>query len=157
MIKATIPSEHSGTIFIFGLTKVNLNRLQFNQEPIFFDFGYIDRPDLYGLIFHVPGIENLSEVDPNILHQSAAPFLSKTVTRSNLKVFAITEGVMTRMRKTDFWGFRYTAPITGPQDSQLIFAASDNAAIEQYFQEKRFIGPKTKRVVDLRGFGTRIK
>lgn len=157
MIKITIPNRHGGTVFIFGLTEVNLNRLQFNNEPILFDFGYIDRPDLYGLIFHVPGVESLSEVDPEILHQSVAPFLSKTVTRSNLKVFAVTEGVVARMRQTPFWGFKYTAPITAPQDSQLIFAASDNAAIEQYFQEKGFIGPKTRRVVEPRGFGTRIK
>jgi hypothetical protein len=157
MIKITIPSRHGGTAFIFGLTEVNLNRLQFNQEPIFFDFGYIDRPDLYGLIFHVPGVEKLSEVDPDILYQIVAPFLSKTVTKSNLKVFAITEGIMARMRQTPFWGFKYAAQITAPQDSQLIFAASDNAAIERYFQEQGFIGPKTKRTVDLRGFGTRIR
>ena len=41
-----------GNLYGFGLTETNLNRLEFNNEPIFFDFGYAGHPELFGLILY---------------------------------------------------------------------------------------------------------
>ncbi|MDX2215462.1 MAG: hypothetical protein SFY66_19520 [Oculatellaceae cyanobacterium bins.114] len=52
MIKFTAQKEDGGTLYGFGLSEANLNRLQFNDEPIFFDFGYANHPNLFGLIMY---------------------------------------------------------------------------------------------------------
>jgi len=66
MLKFTAELQNSGTLYGFGLAEANLNRLEFNNEPIFFDFGYAKHPELFGLILYFDEFYEPVEIAENV-------------------------------------------------------------------------------------------
>jgi hypothetical protein len=62
-----------GNLYGFGLTEANLNRLEFNREPIFFDFGYANHPEIFGLILHTPEYKTPEDIAANIEELTSSP------------------------------------------------------------------------------------
>jgi hypothetical protein len=144
-----------GSMYGFGLTETNLNRMEFNQEPIFFDFGYTDHPELFGLILYMGECKEPEDIaaNPEALEQRLVPFLNVEhgVTLDTLLILPIAESVMQEFRSTPFWGFSAQIEITHPADQQLVFAGRDEKDIEQYLQKTGLVSPRTKRTS--KGFG----
>jgi hypothetical protein len=144
-----------GTMYGFGLTETNLNRLEFNHEPIFFDFGYTDHPELFGLILYMGDFKKPEDIaaNPKILEQRIVPFLDAKhgVTPDKLVVLPIAQSVMQKFRTTPFWGFSAQTEITNPADQQLVFAGRDEEDIKRYLQTTGLISPETKHTS--KGFG----
>lgn len=149
MIKFTAQSGEGATIYGFGLTEANLNRLEFNKEPIFFDFGYAGHPELFGLISYLDQFEEPEYIaaDINAAKESCIPFFDSEhgVTPKTLHFFPIAQSVMQKFRSTPFWGCDTQIQITHPCDAQLIFAGRTEKEIEEYLQSAGFISPQTKR------------
>ena len=151
MIKFVAELIGEGHLYGFGLTEANLNRMQFNEEPIFFDFGYCGHPELFGLILYMDGFKEPEDIAANIevLEQRLIPFLNVEhgVTIDTLLVLPIAESIMQKFRTTPFWGFTTQTKITNPADQQLVFAGRDKKDIEQYLQKTGLVVPvpKTKR------------
>jgi hypothetical protein len=152
MIKFTGRIDKGGTLYGFGLSEANLNRLVFNREPIFFSFDYAGLPHLFGLIlyFDCPTPE---ELNLEVVQQACLPFLSPEhgVTVNTLRVMALTKSIVDQFRATPFWQHSTKILIAHPEDVQMIFAGPDEQAIEEYMRDAGFIGPKTKRIS--KGFG----
>lgn len=129
--------EGEGHFYGFGFTETNLNRLEYNNEPIFFDFSYAGRPDLFGLIMYLPEYETPEDMAADIENVAlrAVPFLKAEygVTIETLRFFVIPRTVFSRLRKLDFWGYNLNLNITNPNDIQILFAGTDELAIERYF------------------------
>lgn len=142
-----------GTLYGFGFSEVNLNRLEFNREPILFDFGYAGVPDVFGLILYVD-FKDPEEAVANMeaVKAAALPYLKPDagITVNTLRMFPIVRSVMQQFRAVPFWGFDVAIPISNPADKQLFFAARDEQAIREYLVTN--VIPKTPKP-QFRGFG----
>ncbi|MBN3949421.1 MAG: hypothetical protein HWQ38_24325 [Nostoc sp. NMS7] len=154
MIKFLAELQNGGTLYGFGLAEANLNRLEFNNEPIFFDFEYAKHPELFGLILYFNEFEEPAEIAENIeaVQERSIPFIDEEhgVNGDTLRVFPIAKRIMREMR-TPLWSFQTKATITNPNDMQMFFSGRTEHELEQYFLEKGLISPKTKRTY--KGFG----
>ncbi len=155
MIKFTASLKPQGTLYGFGLSEANLNRLEFNSEPIFFDFGYCDRPDLFGLILYLEVFKTPEDIANNLetVQLHCLPFINpdRGVTTETLRVFPIARNIMAKFRRSPYWGFETSVEITNPHDKQMFFAGTTEQNIEQYLQNGGFLSVKTKRT--FKGFG----
>lgn len=144
-----------GQMYGFGLTEANLNRLEFNNEPIFFDFGYAGHPKLFGLFSYLGKYQEPIDIAENIdaARENWIPFfdLERGITPETLRVFPIAWSIMEKFRSTPFWGFETQITIANPNDMQLIFSGRTGQEIEQYLQKGGLMGPQTK--YSSRGFG----
>jgi hypothetical protein len=152
MIKFTGSIDDGGTLYGFGLTEANLNRLVFNQEPIFFDFGYAGLPHLFGLIlyFDCPAPEDLSL---ETVQAAVIPFLdsARGVTVNTLRLMALTKSIVDQFRAVPFWQHSTKIAIAHENDVEMIFSGPDEGAIEKYFVDTGLVTQKTKRTT--KGFG----
>lgn len=149
MIKFTGDLQNGGTLYGFGLSEANLNRLEFNDEPIFFDFGYNGNPELFGLIFYLGEFKEPADIaaNPDAVSQRCIPFLNERhgVTVETLRVFPVAKSIMQTFRSTPLWSFQAHIEITNPNDLQLFFSGRTEQELEQYFQNAGLIGSRTKR------------
>lgn len=147
MIKL-LGKKEKGNVFLFGLSEGNLNRLEFNQEPIFFDFGYAKAPHLYGLIIHNKEYQTPKDIgkDPSFLIESVQRYYdkSKGVTPDTLHIFPIVKIVLEKLRSTPFWAEQANCPILTPFDSQMFFSGRTEEEIKEYFLEHKLINNSTK-------------
>jgi hypothetical protein len=154
MIKFIAPIA-KGNLYGFGLTENELNRMEFNNETIFFDFGYADQPKLFGLILYLESFQKPEDILNNFdaLTVQCLPFFNseRGVTSETLRVFPMAKNIMQEFRNTPFWGYSTQIEITNPNDQQLIFAGKDEQAIEEYLQRAGLLTTKTKRTY--KGFG----
>ncbi len=101
--------QNGGNLYGFGLSETNLNRLQFNDEPIFFDFGYAGHPKLFGLILYFDEFEKPEQIAANIdaVKERCIPFINQKhgVTGETLRVFPIAKSIMEKLRNTPLWSF----------------------------------------------------
>jgi hypothetical protein len=146
-----------GRVFTFGFTDVDLNRIEFNKEPILIDFGFAGCPDLFGFIHYFPEFAEAEEIDLAIVAQSTKAILSTNpnVTIDRLYVFPFARNAMEKFRNTPFFGFPTQVPITHPKDQQFFFAGSTEQAIESHLAQHGLIAPNTPRTKQGRGFGSR--
>lgn len=152
-------AQGSGNLYGFGLTESNLNRLEFNHEPIFFSFDYAGHPNLFGLIVYTGEFETPLDIAGSLETTAEAvvkycvPFFDEErgVTPETLRFFLIARSVMEQLRSTPFWGFDTEIEITNPADQQLFFAGRDSQDIESYLQKAGLISSRTKRTH--KGFG----
>lgn len=155
MIKFLAHKDGGGMAYGFGFSEANLNRMEFNNEPIFFDFGYADRPDLFGLFVYCHQFETPESMqfDLNTVKAYALPFFNEQrgVTPESLRMFPIARSIMQKFRSTPYWGFDTHIEIAHPSDVQLIFSGPDEPSIQRYFSKAGFITPRTKRTQ--KGFG----
>jgi hypothetical protein len=158
MIKFVAALQGSGNLYGFGLSETNLNRLEFNDEPIFFDFGYTGHPELFGLILYFGEFEEPVEIAANAdaVNDRCIPFIDEKrgVTGETLRVFPIAKRIMRELRGTPLWSFQAKTQITNPNDMQMFFSGRTEHELEQYFLEKGLISPQTKRTY--KGFGKRL-
>jgi hypothetical protein len=142
-----------GNLYGFGLTKDNLNRMEFNNEPLFFDFGYAGQPDLFGLILYLPEFEKPEDVNVKAVAQYCIPFfnLDRGVLPETLRVFPMVQSVIQQFRSVPYWALETKVEITNQHDIQMFFAGRDEQDIEEYFQRAGFLTAKTKRTT--KGFG----
>jgi hypothetical protein len=156
MIKFCLQMESNATLYGFGLTEANLNRIEFNKEPIFFNFDYAGHPNLWGLILFLEryGKAEAIKADLGNVALSCERFLDERrgVTLDTLRVFPFGRDVMDEFRRTNYWAFATTVNVTDAKDQQLFFAGPDENAIEEYMQRAGLLGKKTKRTT--KGFGT---
>lgn len=157
MIKFTGGLQNGGTLYGFGLSESNLNRLEFNDEPIFFDFEYAEHPELFGLIFYMGEFKEPADIAANLdaVSQRCIPFLDAKhgVTVETLRVFPISKSIMQTFRETPLWSFQAHIEIINPNDLQLFFSGRTEQELEQYFQNAGLVGSQTKRTY--KGFGKR--
>ena len=140
MIKFMGELTTGGNLYGFGLTEVNLNRLEFNAEPLLFDFGFAGHPELFCLIIYVGDRFNTPEdaaANINVVKEYCLPYLNESqgITPESLRMFPITRTVMEKFRSTPFWGFDCHIQITHPNDMQLIFAGPDERSIGKYLRK----------------------
>ena len=152
-----VSSMPEGDLYGFALTEGNLNRLEFNQEVIFFDFGYAGHPTLFGMIAYLPhyptALDMLADIDSITgMALDVASDISEVVTPATLRFFPFAHEVMQRFRSTPFWAFDTSISIAKPGDRQMFFSGRTEQDIEEYFARHGFIGPETKRMAQ--GFGT---
>lgn len=152
MIKFTARMDNGGTLYGFGLTETNLNRLVFNKEPIFFSFDYAGYSNLFGLILYFD-CSTPEELEIETVQNACLPFLSQKhgVTVENLRVMALTKSIVDQFRETPFWQYTTNILIFHPEDVQMIFAGRDEKMIEEYMKKAGLISSKTKRIN--KGFG----
>jgi hypothetical protein len=157
VIKFTALLQNGGNLYGFGLSEANLNRLEFNDEPIFFDFGYAGHPELFGLILYFGEFEEPAEIAANAdaVNDHCIPFIDEKrgVTAETLRVFPIAKRIMRELRGTPLWSFQAKIHITNPSDMQMFLSGRTEHELEQYFLEKGLISPQTKRTY--KGFGKR--
>jgi hypothetical protein len=155
LIKIVLDLDADGVTYLFGLTETNLNRMEFNKEPIFFDFGYANHPELFALVHYFPEYDRPESINLEAIAPFSLPFFDsdRGVTPKTLRFFPIARSIMQKFRATPFWGFETKVAIAHPGDSQLFFAGRDEKAIEKYFQDAGLIAPETKR--STKGFGKR--
>lgn len=147
MIKAVAELGSDGWLYLFGLTEGNLNRMEFNREPIFFDFGYAGNPELFGLIHYFPEFDRPEDVKVEQLERfcQALIDLERGVTFETLRFFPLARSVMEKFRSTPFWGLNAHIEIAKSGDRQIFFAGKDEQAIEEYFVKAGLVTPRTKR------------
>ncbi|MFN6572399.1 MAG: hypothetical protein RMY31_035400 [Dendronalium sp. ChiSLP03b] len=123
--------------------------MQFNDEPIFFDFGYAGYPKLFGLILYFGEFETPEQIAANIdaVKQRCIPFINQKygVTGQTLRVFPLAKNVMDKLRNTPLWAFDTQIEIANPNDKQLIFAGRTEQELEEFFVQSGFAKPQTKR------------
>lgn len=155
MIRFTADLQNSGTLYGFGLTETNLNRMQFNQEPIFFSFEYAGSPGLFGLILYMGQFNKPEDIkqNPLVVEEACTPFLlpERGVTFNSLRVFPIAQSVMEEFREKPFWSHQTRIEIGSKNDVQLFFAGPDEKSMSQFFQNAGLLSSKTKRMN--KGFG----
>ena len=153
MIKLTADLDE-GKFYFFGLTEANLNRMEFNNEPIFFDFGYVGHPELFGLIFFMGEFASPIEIaqNPEAVERYVTPFLDECrgITFESIRVFPISQNIMRQLR-VRYWGSETAIAIAHPKDRQMFFAGRDELDIESYFRKAGLITKQTKRMS--KGFG----
>jgi hypothetical protein len=144
-----------GSLYGFGLTEADLNRMEFNNEPLFFDFGYAGHPDQFGLILYTAEMETPGEALQNfaLLQAQAFPFLNpeRGVTLKSLNFFPLAKSIMQKFREVPLWGFNTELEITSPGDMQIFFSGRTEEEIEEYLQSSGLITKNTKRTT--KGFG----
>lgn len=155
MIKIAAGLQNGGSLYGFGLSEANLNRLEFNNEPIFFDFGYAGIPKLFGLILYFGEFAKPEEiaVNPDAVKERCIPFVNEKrgVTGETLRVFPIAKSIMETFRSTPFWCFQAHIEITNSSDIQLFFSGRTEQELEQWFRDKGLITAQTKQTYE--GFG----
>ena len=158
MLKFIAAMPAGGRLYGFGLSEGNLNRLQFNQEPIFFDFGYDGKPELFGLILYMERFSTALELAADLaaVRLRCQPFLDsdRGVTPASLRVFPFPQEVMERFRRfrdTPIWGFETKVQITDPKDCQIFFSGRTEQELAEMLREMGLVGKKTKRTH--KGFG----
>ncbi|MBD2076364.1 hypothetical protein H6F86_21255 [Phormidium sp. FACHB-592] len=155
MIKFVADLQTEGRLYLFGLSEGNLNRLEFNNEPIFFSFGYVYHPELFGLILYMGEFENPADIAANSdeIELRCLPFFGERhgVTVDSLRVFPIARSVMQQFRSTPFWALQTKAEITNSNDIQMFFSGRTEQEIEQHLRTSGLVNSKTKRTS--RGFG----
>lgn len=137
-----------GTLYGFALTEANLNRMEFNREPIFFDFGYAGHPELFGLFIYFSQFKTPEDIVANfrVVEAQVTPFLNeeRNVTPATLRIFPLAQCVFQQLRDQPFWSLDAEIKIAHPKDKQLIFAGPDEQSIEDHFREAGLITPQTK-------------
>jgi hypothetical protein len=145
-----------GTLYGFGFTETNLNRLQFNQEPILFDFGYASRPDLFGLVLYLHQFQEPVDMVSNldIVKMCCAPYLDseRGITPQTLHIFPIARSIMQQFRDVSFWGYETHNHISHPKDKQLFFAGPDGKSIEQHLAQTGLVIQRSPKGAG-KGFG----
>lgn len=136
MLKFIAKLENGDNLYGFGLSESNLNRLQFNDEPIFFDFEYAGHPELFGLFIYFDEFQTPEEAASNldVVKERCIPFIdeSQGISGETLRFFPIVKSVMQKFRDTPFWGFDAKIKITNPNDQQLIFSGRTEQEMRQY-------------------------
>lgn len=149
MIKFTAELFNGGTLYGFGLSEANLNRMEFNHEPIFFDFGYAKMSNLFGLILYLDKYATPEEILDNFeeIRKLQLPFLNmpRGVTPETLIIFPMARNIMARLRKEKFWCFETNVNIKSAHDKQIFLAARTEQEIEKFFLDAGFITKHTKR------------
>jgi hypothetical protein len=145
MLKFTAKMQNGGTLYGFGLAESNLNRLEFNDEPIFFSFEYAGHPKLFGLILYLGQFETPEEISANgeaVVSDRSIPFINEKhgVTGETLSVFPIARSIMEKMRSTPLWSFETQAQITNSNDIQLFFSGRTEQELRDYFIEGGLLG-----------------
>jgi hypothetical protein len=157
MLKFTAELQNGGNLYGFGLSEANLNRLQFNDEPIFFDFGYAGHPKLFGLILYFGEFEQPEEIATNIdaVQRRCIPFISQEhgATGKTLRVFPMANSIVQKLRNTPFWAFETQNEITNSSDKQWFLAGRTEREIADFFVQSGFVKPQTKPTY--KGFGKR--
>jgi hypothetical protein len=133
VIKFTTKLDQGGHLYRFGLSETDLNRLEFNKEPIFFDFGYAGYPHLFGVILYMSEYEEPENVLPSMeqIKARCLPLFEaeQGVTLETLRVFLIARSILSRCRSTFFHGFSVAIEISHPQDKQVFFAGRTDEEI----------------------------
>lgn len=155
MLKFFARLQNGGGLYGFGLSEFNLNRLEFNDEPIFFDFGYVGHPNLFGLILYFGNFNDPIEVAANVeaVQEKCMPFIdpNRGVTGETLRVFPICKSIMQALRSTPLWSFEARVEIANPNDMQLFLSGRTEQELEEFFQRQGLISPRTKKTY--KGFG----
>lgn len=156
MIKFVAGREGGGNVYGFGLSEANLNRMEFNDEPVFFDFGYAGRSDLFGLFVYCRECPTPESIQANlaaVVETYVLPFFDEQrgVTPETLVFFPIAQNVMLKFRQTPYWAYDLHIKIADPRDIQMIFSGPDEEAMRRYFSQTGLINPKTKQT--FKGFG----
>ena len=153
MLKFVIRGKDRDT-YGFGLSEANMNRLQFNHEPIFFDYAFAGTPNVYGLIlcmYDFPEPEDIIAC-PEAVNHLAIPYLNHRVTFDNLRVFPVCRSVTDKLKEDPTYCFAVDCPILKPGDRQVFFAGRTEEEMEQYFSDIGLITAKTKKYKP-KGFG----
>lgn len=149
MLKCLAEIKDGGNLYMFGLPETNMNRLQFKNEPIFFDFGYAGNPKLFGLILYFEEFREIDEImaNPDAVKQRCLPFVSDRhgVNGETLRVFPIAKRIMEELRATPYCYFQTQIEIAHPNDVQLFFSGRTEQEIEQRFREQGLITDQTKK------------
>lgn len=158
MIKFLAGNPAGRRVFGFGLSEANLNRMQFNNEPLFFDFGYAGNPELFGLILYVGDFDTPEQIHANLeqVKQRALPAfnLGRGVSPESLRMFVLSRDIVEKFRQIPFWGFNTALEITHPEDQQLFFSGRTEQDIEAYLIKEGLITPDTERTTKgFKGFG----
>ena len=154
MIKFVAQLEQ-GNLYGFGFTDTNLNRLEFNDEPIFFCFDYAGHPELFGLILYMGEFQNPIDLQQNM--DALIPLRNffvnptKGITTDTLLVFPIVRSVMQKFREKPFWALETHTMVTTPGDKQMFFCGTDDQTMTAYFREAGFITSQTRQTK--KGFG----
>ncbi|MCC5636335.1 hypothetical protein LC593_10785 [Nostoc sp. CHAB 5844] len=151
MLKFTAELQDGGNLYGFGLTETNLNRLEFNDEPILFSFDFIGHPDIYALIFYLGfKFKKPEDIAKNIdfVENCCASFArEKGISPEALRIFPIAKTVMQKLRDTPLWGFdNVKVEITHPNDKQLIFSGRTEQELRDFFMQSGFVKPQTKQI-----------
>ncbi len=140
-------AQGGGHLYVFAFSEANLNRLEFNREAIFFDFGYAGHPDLYGLIMYFGQFKDPAEVAENIdvIRQSCVQFVdfNSNITVDTLRLFALPRSILEEFRETPYWGYNMKFEIGHPKDEQIFFSGPTEDAIEGYLKDSGLdFGPR---------------
>lgn len=151
MLKFTAQQEGGGTLYGFGLSETDLNRLEFNQETIFFEFDYAGQPNKCGLIAYLGDYETPEDIAANLEQVRKAVALSfgapSNALPGNLHLFPIARSVMQRFRQEPFWAFTTNLQISNSKDSQMFFSATTEAQMRKYLADAGLIKlPTTERL-----------
>lgn len=142
MLKCVIQNE-SGDIYLFGLSETDLNRMEFNKESILFNFGYVNRPDLYGAVLYLNQFFNWAEAveDLKAVYYEITNLYDKKqgINAQTLKPFIITRDILRKLRNTPFWTFKTHLKSTKSNDVQMFFAADDEVSMMERFRKEGLI------------------
>ena len=157
MLKVVAELQAGGSLYGFGLSETNLNRLEFNNEPIFWNFGYASHPKLFGLILYLGEFAEPEDIaaNPDVVRDRCIPFLNEAygVTTETLRIFPLSSRIMKELRGTPFGCFESYVAIAHPNDVQLFFSGRTEQELEQHFRDKGLITSQTKK--SYKGFGKR--
>ncbi|PHJ65022.1 hypothetical protein VF04_04360 [Nostoc linckia z7] len=149
MLKFTASLQNGGTLYGFGLAESNLNRLEFNDEPIFFDFDYAGHPELFGLILYFGQFATPEEIsaNPDAVDNRCMPFIDEKygVTGETLRVFPIAKSIMETMRNTHLYSFETKCEISNPNDIQLFFSGRTEQELADYFRKTGLVTQETRQ------------
>ena len=126
----------AGRLYGFGLTETDLNRMEFNQEALFFDFGYVGAPGLHGLILYMDAFATAEDIAQDIaeIERQKAGFLKEhgAITPDSLRVFPLARNAMQQFRAVPFWAYGTQFELLHPDDRQMFFSGRDDQAIKEY-------------------------
>jgi hypothetical protein len=149
MLKAVASLKSGGNLYAFGLSESDLNRLQFYNESIFFDFSFARQPQLFGLIVYFWQFEKPEDVLVNfdIVNEKCTSFFneSRGVTADTLCVFPFARKTLSDIRATPFWALQTRVQITHPGDIQTFFSGQTEDAIEKHFRDAGWINSQTQQ------------
>lgn len=138
MIKFLAPLTQ-GHLYGFGLVEAELNRLEYEREPIIFDFGFAKKPKIIGLIEYLPQFTTPEDIAANIDAVQKYCLRLRGRMNKNLRFFPISQGIMQTLRNKPYWGFECQVEIASPGDRQLLFAGKDEEEIKKYFEQGNFV------------------
>lgn len=98
-----------GNMYGFGLTEANLNRMEFNNEFILFDFGYAEHPEIFGLILYLrqfkEPIDISNNIDTVLSYRTSFLDSNRGVTSETLRFFPLAQSVMQKFSYLSILGF----------------------------------------------------